>query len=1012
MKGYYLYPDIRGNLIAFTSDDDVWLMSLDDMKPIRITSGQGVAIRPKISPDGKRVAYTLIWLKSGKGGGDVFVTGNGETKRVTFFGSTNTRVVGWLSDEEILVITDFHTPFPQWTEAYKVNVNDGTVEKLPYGLLSNIAISENIVIIARGYQDLPFWKGYKGGTKGEFWISYDGGKTFSKFLSLDGIVSWPMIIKDRVYFLSDHEGIANLYSVNFEGKDLKKHTNFTEYYCRNASSDGRRIVFQNGGDIYLYDPEKQELRLLDIDLPTDRRKRQGKFVNVFEYLTEAVANDKYLGIVTRGKVFLMRHWEGPAVQLGEKQGVRYKQIQLLPNGDVVVVDANDDKLTFLSKDGAVKKINADLGRIERIKVSPDGKKILISNNRMELWLYDVENDNLKLIDKSEYNVIYDMDWHPNSEWFAYTFPESFNTQSIKLAHISGKVVRVTSPYGYDFSPSFDPDGRYLYFLSARHLDPTNDKVIFNMSFQRVIKPYLVVLSNVYSPFNQPLEEVQGDSKNIELEGIEDRVVPFPVDEDYYVRIEGAKNNKVFLFSLPIKGNRYPGDVFGKLEVYDLDNKTKETYAENVKSFSLTTDKGKVLLVFKDSMRLLDVNAKLDPNATGKKGGVIDLSRVKVYVEPEKEWRQMLREAWKLMKQNYWKADGLTNWDSVLSKYEKLIDRISTRFELSDLIQEMQGETRTSHSYEMPYDYETPEPLIAGGLGAEFEYDKENKCYRITKIYVGDPTNENERSPLRDPGVQLNVGDCIKAVDGEEVKNNIYSYFVNKDQVVLDVITHDNKTKRVTVKLLKDEKFLMYRHWVERNREYVHEKSKGRLGYVHIPDMMYQGFAEFYRLFLSEFYRDGLIVDVRFNRGGFISGLILEKLLLKRMGYVVRRNGKEIPEPYFSSPSVIVAITNQYAGSDGDIFSYLFKKYKLGVLIGRRTWGGVIGISIRDRLADKSAVSQPEFAVHFYDIGLKVENYGVDPDIEVDIKPEDYANGKDTQLDTAIEIALKQLEKKD
>ncbi|MEM3269882.1 MAG: PDZ domain-containing protein [Saccharolobus sp.] len=1008
MKGYYLYPDIRGDLVAFTSDDDIWLLSLNDMKVIRKTSGLGVAIRPKISPDGKRIAFTLVLLKSGKQGGDVYVTGDGEVKRVTFFGSRNTRVVGWASDDEIIIITDFHTPFPQWTDAYKVNVNNGQMEKLPFVNVSNISISGDIIVLARGYQDLPFWKGYKGGTKGELWISYDNGKNFSKFVSLDGIVSWPMIVNDRVYFLSDHEGSANLYSVNLEGKDLRKHTNFTEYYCRNASSDGKRIVFQYAGDIYLYDPKTEELRLLDIDLPTDRKKRQGKFVSVTEYMTEAVSNGNYIALVSRGKVFLMRPWEGPAVQLGEKQGVKYRQVQILPNGDLVVVDANDDKLTFLSKDGKVKKVDFDLGRIERIKVSPDGKKILISNNRLELWLYDIDNNSFKLIDKNNYDIIFDMDWHQSSEWFAYSFREGYYVQSIKLGHISGKTIRITSPYGYDFSPSFDPDGRYLYFLSARHLDPTDDKLIFNLSFQRIIKPYLVVLSNNYSPFNQPLEEVS-DKKEIELEGIGDRVVPFPVDEDNYVQIAGAKNNKVFLLSYPIKGYVTQGEVYGRLEVYDLENKTKELFADNVSGFTLSGDKGKILLMFKDSLRLLDVNSKFDPNTTGKKGGVVDLSRVKVYVEPEKEWRQMLRETWKLMKQNYWSEKELKNWDSILPKYEKLLDRISTRFELSDILQEMQGETRTSHSYETAYDYETPEPLPVGGLGAEFEYDSENNCYKITKIYYGDPTNENERSPLRDPGIQLNVGDCIKSIDGEEVKNNnIYAYLINKDQVILGVITKDGKTRTVNVKVLKNEKYLIYRHWVERNREYVHEKSKGRLGYVHIPDMMYQGFAEFYRLFISEFYRDSLIVDVRFNRGGFISGLLLEKLLLKRMGYDVQRNGEKIPMPYFSSPNVLVAITNEYAGSDGDIFSYLFKKYKLGVLIGKRTWGGVIGIRPRHRLVDKTSVTQPEFAVHFYDIGLKIENYGVDPDIEVDIKPND---NNDPQLDKAIEIALQQLNEK-
>ena len=1001
-----MYPDIRGNLLSFTSDDDIWVLDLTDNRITRVTSGLGVSIRPKISPKGDKVAFTVLWLKNGKSSADIYVKDQ-DTRRITFFNTINSRVSNWISENEVIVITDFHTPFTSWTEAYKVNVNDGKYEKLPFGNVSNVTIKDDIVIIARGYQDVPWWKGYKGGTKGEFWISSNGGKTFEKFLSLDGSVSWPMIVKDRVYFISDHEGVGNLYSVDLNGKNLRRHTNFTDYYCRNASSDGNRIVFQNAGDIYLFDPEKEEVKKLEIDLPSDRKKRQPKFVNVMEYGTEVVADNNYVSIVVRGKVFMMRPWNGPAVQLGRKQGSAYRQIQILPNGNVLAVN-EDDKLVLLSKDGNEKVIEKDLGRIERLKVSPDGKKALISNNRLELWLYDIEKGIFSLIDKSEYFLILDLDWHPNSEWFAYSFPESFSTRSIKLGHISGKTVRITSPYGMDFSPSFDPDGRYLYFLSARHLDPTNDKVVFNLSFQKAIKPYLVVLSNTYSPFNQSLDS-SDDKKDVVIEGIQDRVVPFPVEEDVYAIIAGAKNNKVFLMSYPVKGFKDREEILGRIDVYDLDSMSKETYADNVRIFSLTPDRSKILILFKDQLRLLEVGSKLDMNTTGKKGGVVDISRVKVLIEPDKEWRQMLREAWKLMKQNYWNEQLLNNWDKVLPKYERLLERVNTRFELSDVLQEMQGETRSSHSYERAYDYDTPEPLSVGGLGAEFEFDETQKCFKISKIYSADPTNENERSPLRDPGVQLNEGDCIRTIDGEEPSfKSIYRYLVNKDQVILDVVTSKGEYKRVTVTLMKDEKFLLYRHWVERNREYVHDKSNGKLGYVHIPDMMFQGFAEFYRLFRNEFYRDGLIIDVRFNRGGFVSGLLLEKLLLRRMGFVMSRNGKPHPQPNYSSPAVLVAITNEYAGSDGDIFSYLFKQYKLGVLIGKRTWGGVIGISPRYYLVDKTFISQPEHAVHFYGIGLGIENRGVDPDIEVETKPEDYAQGRDVQLDKAIEIALSKL----
>ncbi|AHC52323.1 peptidase S41 [Sulfolobus acidocaldarius SUSAZ] len=1011
MKGYYMYPDIRNDFVAFTTDDDVWLTSLKDMRPIRVTTDTGVSIKPKISPDGKRIAFTTLWLRSGKQGADVFIVEDGRSKRVTYFNRPTIWVAGWLSDKEIVVITDYHTPFNAWTEAYKVNVNDESYEPLPFGIVSNISIKKETIVIARGYQDLPFWKGYRGGTKGELWISFDAGETFKKFLSLNGIISHPMILNDRVYFLSDHESVSNLYSVDMQGENLLKHTNFSDYYCRNASSDGKRIVFQRAGDIYLFDPQTNNTVKLEIEVFTERKKKRPKFVSTMEYLTDVDVNQNYIGLVVRGKPFIMRPWEGPVLQLGEKQGVKYRELQILSNEDIAVVDSNENKLLILSKDGNIKqKVEKDFGRIEKIKASPDGKKLLISNNRLELWLYDLESKKEKLIDKSSYGIIREFDWHPSGEWFSYAFPEGSRTQSIKIANVSGNTIRVTSPYAFDFSPSFDPDGKFLYFLSARTLDPSSDKFIFNMSFQRVIKPYLVVLNKAYSPFNQPLDEVKHD-KNVDPEGIQYRAIPFPVEEDNYVKISGAKSNKVLLYSQPIRGQLNPQeDTLGKIEIFDIETKSKEVFAENVKNFIITKDGSKVLLVFKDSIRLVNATIKPDLSTQGIKGGVVDTTRIKVLVDPEKEWRQMLFETWKLMKENYWSAEKLQGWDSVLGKYEKLLDRVSTRYELSDVLKEMQGETKTSHSYETPYDFETAEPLVIGGLGAEFNYDEQRECFKIFKIYSGDPTNEGERSPLKDPGVELNEGDCIHSIDGEKVRRgSINSYFINKDQAILEVLTNDGKSRTVSVRLMKDEKYLMYRHWVEKNREYVHKVSDGKLGYVHVPDMMYQGFAEFFRLFISEFYRQGLIVDVRFNRGGFISGLILQRLLLRREGYDVPRNGERIPFPYLSSPKVIVAVTNENAGSDGDIFSYLFKRYKIGMLIGRRTWGGVIGISPRHLLVDKTVVTQPEFAAIFDEVGLGIENYGVDPDIEVDNYPQDYRIGNDRQLDKAIEIALKQMD---
>ncbi|MCY0859973.1 MAG: PDZ domain-containing protein [Sulfolobaceae archaeon] len=1023
VKAYYLFPDIYRDLLAFTSDDDIWVMNLEDKKSIRLTNGLGVATRPKFSPDGKYIAFTLVQLKDGNSLSEVYVipTNGGEARRITYFGRPTTRAAGWTKDGKVLVITDYHTPFSSWTEVYQVDPNNPIPEKLPFGIVSNIAIGDNgIIVIARGYQDLPFWKNYKGGTKGEFWISYDNGKTFKKFLSLETSVSWPMIIRDRVYFISEHEGVANIYSVNLDGKDLKRHTNFTDYYVRNASSDGNNIVFQAGGDIYLLSPSDNKVTKIDIDLPTSRAKLQPFFPDVkASSLSEYSTNGEMISAIARGRLFLFRPWDGPVLQLGERNGVRYKFTNVLPSGDVIAVsdEKGEDRVVIFKLDGSKQLIDKSFGRIERIEVSPDGKKVLISNNRLELWLLDLETLNSKLIDKSDYGIISGLTWHSGSYWFAYSFPETPGTWSIRLANIDGNVIKVTSGNSIDFSPSFDPDGKYLYFLSRRRLDPVYDQVLLNLSFIKNVKPYLVVLSKSYSPFNKPLEKDEPKNQ-VDIDGIQYRVIPFPIDEDNYVRIAGIKGGKVLLFSMPIESMLRPwwsrGEPTGKLETYDVESKSKDLFLDKVNNFTVSTDGSKILIRQGEVLRLLDVSTKPDQSVSlnpDRKTGVVDLSRVKVLVDPKQDFVQMFNETWRLMKENYWKEDmnGI-DWEGIYKKYFPLLERISTRFELSDLLKEMIGETKTSHSYEIPVDYGTQTPYLIGGLGADFKFNGE--CYEITRIYEGDPANENERSPLRDPGVYLEEGDCILSIDGVRLSRNVIpqQLLINKqnDQVILEVKTKKGEIKRVTVRLLRDEKFLAYRDWVEKNRKYVHERTNGMVGYIHVPDMGPSGFSEFYRSFISEFYKDGLIIDVRFNTGGHISGVLMQRLLIKRVGFIKPRNGKEVPFPEYSVPKVVVGLTNENAGSDGDLFSYMFKLFKLGPLIGKRTWGGVVGISGRHSLIDGTRVAQPEFAVHMYDIGLGIENHGVEPDIEVEISPQDYAMGKDPQLDKAIELALKGL----
>ena len=374
---------------------------------------------------------------------------------------------------------------------------------------------------------------------------------------------------------------------------------------------------------------------------------------------------------------------------------------------------------------------------------------------------------------------------------------------------------------------------------------------------------------------------------------------------------------------------------------------------------------------------------------------------------------MLHEAWRLQRDHFWRADmSKVDWKAVLLRYAPLVERVNCRSEFADLVLEMQGELGTSHAYDMGGDYRESPQYPVGFLGADFTWDDAAEGYHIDRFLRGDPWAGNEACPLRAPGVQLEAGSVIIAVNGLRLSPAMTPHQALMHQagaeVYLSVKTADGE-RQVRVRTLRNERKARYRDWVERNRDYVREATNGRAGYIHIPDMMARGFAEFHRHYLRDYDCDGLIVDVRYNSGGHVSQLLLEKLCRQRLGASFTRWFGVYPFPYQSPAGPMVALTNEFAGSDGDIFSHTFKMRKAGPLIGRRTWGGVIGISPRHRLADGGTTTQPEFSHWFADVGWKVENYGTDPDIDVDIAPHEFRQGKDPQLDRGIAELLKLFE---
>ncbi|MGB3938458.1 MAG: PDZ domain-containing protein, partial [Candidatus Cloacimonas acidaminovorans] len=454
---------------------------------------------------------------------------------------------------------------------------------------------------------------------------------------------------------------------------------------------------------------------------------------------------------------------------------------------------------------------------------------------------------------------------------------------------------------------------------------------------------------------------------------------------------------------------------------DLNKLEGWTYAKDITYYNISQDGSAILIRQKDKVRV--ISAKLEPKAElpadatpGKKSGYIDLNRFSVEIVPIQEWQQMFKEAWRLQTQHYWVEDmaGI-DWQKVFDRYYPLVERCACRSDFSDLMWEMQGELGTSHCYEFGGDYRQSPNYRIGKLGIDYRYNARKKGYEIVRIIKGDHWLSENRSPLMNPGMNVSEGWIIKAVNGIPVTKTIpperLTLNLAGQQVQLTFSSPDGKEEKVvTVPTMKDESQARYRDWVEGNREYVHKVSKGKLGYVHIPDMQKDGLIEFHRYFLAEVDYEGLIIDVRNNGGGSVSGLLLQKLARKRIGYDKTRWWDDNPYLDNAPMGPMVCITDEHAGSDGDIFSHSFKLLGLGKLIGKRTWGGVIGIWPRHWLVDGTITTQPEFSFWFKDVGWGVENYGTDPDIEVDIMPQDYVQGKDPQLDVAIKTCLTEIKK--
>ncbi|MDX3262700.1 S41 family peptidase [Streptomyces sp. MI02-2A] len=1056
--GYLRFPHLHGDRLCFAAEDDLWVARVDGSgRAWRLTVDRTKVGHPRFSPDGRLIAYTS-WRSLVP---EIHLTpvDGGPARRLTYWGSSDTRVCGWTPEGDILAVASHGEPFSYFTWAYKVPTDGDPGGKLPWGPVSDIAVADvdgehrTLLLTGTPPHEPASWKRYRGGAMGRLWLH--GQRLLA---DLEGHLESPMFVDGRIAFLSDHEGIGNLYSCAYDGGDLRRHTDHDAFYARSAASDGRRVVYQCAGDIWIVDDLSPDSipRRLDIRLGGPRAGRRPYQVPAAQHIDGISVDEtgRASAVVVRGSLYWLTHRDGPARTITDAPGVRIRLPEMLGVGGQVayITDADGEdavEIAYLpraSGDRAPRRMaSGELGCVLEMVADPQGERLAIASNDGRLLLLTVGDETGEAAEATETDEpagavtelirsvngpVRDLAFSPDGHWLTWSHPGiGRSLRQIKMARIKDRlIVDVTNGRFEDENPVFTRDGRYLAFLSWRGFDPVYDVHTGDLSFPLGCRPYLVPLSSATpSPFAvnpegrpaagglDPLEEEEGDGVvTVETEGLENRVTPFPVTASKYSELRPVAGGGLVWMRWPISGALgetfvNPDDTSGRptLEHFTISKAKKSELVGHLDWFSVSGDGTRLVVLDEGDLRAVPSTESGDADSTVW----IDVRRIMHEVNPGAEWRQAYAEAGRLIRAYFWEPDmcGI-DWDAILEQYRPLVERVASPDEFADLLREVLGELGTSHAYvsparrnEGPAHYQRYQGLLGANFG------RREEGWVVGRILPGDSSDSKARSPLAGTGIR--DGAVLTHVDGRPVDpltgpapllaaaggTTVELTFVPAEA--------DAGPRRVAVVPLVDERPLRYQDWVAKRRKVVRELSEGRCGYLHIPDMGGSGWAQFNRDLRMEVSRPALIVDVRGNAGGHISELVVEKLTRTILGWDLTRNAQPVSYASNAPRGPIVALTDEATSSDGDMITAAIKLLKLGPVVGSRTWGGVVGMTGRHRLGDGTVITVPMNAAWFEEYGWSIENRGVEPDLEILRTPLDWAEGRYKQLADAVRMAL-------
>lgn len=1025
-------PTFNGTHIVFSMAGDLWKVPKAGGQATRLTTGLGIETDPMFSPDGKTIAFTGQY----DGNTDVYIVpaSGGEPKRLTFNPEAD-QVRGWTPDGKSILFASPLRSLTGMPMLYTVSKDGGLPVQLPFpeGHQASFSADGTHIAYVPKVQFQAAWKRYRGGQTYPIWVGRLSDSVVYEIPRDNSNDFNPMWVGDKIYFLSDRDGRNELFVYETSNKSIRKLVSNSGFDFKSASAGPGGIVIERFGSIHLYDIASGRLNQVPIEINADFREVRPRYINPTANITSLSISPTgaRVAVTARGDVFNVPAVRGETVNLTQSSGSHQRFASWSPDGKSLAYmsdERGDYELVIHSVESNEKRF-IQLGEAPTFYYdplwSPDGKKIAYTDKRSRLWLLDVESGTSKEIDRQYYvgGMFSPIapSWSPDSKWLAYGNQQRNRLGAIRIYSVAeGKSVQITDGMSDASYPAFDKSGKYLYFIAstdsgrnAGFLDMTS---IANVNTTSSV--YAVVLRNdVPSPL-LPEDDGEGAAAKpetpkteptdvrIDFDGIDQRTIALPIPARNYNALAAGSAGSIFLVESDaiLSLTSFAGGATSLMK-FDLASKQVQPFARGISGFDLTPDGSKILIAQGPNISVVPTAAPPQPGQ-----GAVNLSRMQMRLEPREEWMQIFREAIRTQR-DFFYAPNYHGVDlkALEAKYEPALDGIMSRSDLNYLLIDMLGELCVGHMYIGGGDIPGIQGVPSGLLGADYEIA--DGRYRFKTVYNGESWNPNLRAPLTQPGVNVKVGEYLIAVNGKNVTSadNIYELFEGtanrQTKIKVGWRADGTDAREVVVVPLASEAPLRSIAWVEGNRRKVEELSGGKVGYVHLPDTALGGFTSFNRYYFAQVGKEGMVIDERFNGGGLVADWIVDMMRRPLKSYWTGREGADFTSPAQSVYGPKAMIVNEYAGSGGDYLPWLFREHGIGPLIGKRTWGGLVGIGGTPSMIDGGMVTSPNFAFWNPNGTWDIENYGTAPDIEVEMDPALWRRGRDPQLERAVKEVL-------